>query len=191
MADDDVTGRMQAVEPALANGDVTLAPFFPEHVNDAYLGWINDPETMRYTEARYRVFTRDSARAYVADSNAGRTSKLFRILYDGRHVGNLRLSTIDFIHRRADIALIIGERELRSRGVGSTAIDLAARHAFGTLSLHKVTAGVYATNVASLRAFEKAAFMVEARLREHYLYEGQFVDGLLLARHADPGDRHG
>ena len=114
-------------------------------------------------------------------------SRLWRIVVDGAHIGNLRLSNIDMYHRRAYVALIIGSKDHRGRGVGTKAINLVAHYGFEELGLHKLCAGVYASNVASIRAFEKAGFVTEAVLKDHHFCEGRFVDGLLMARLAPEG----
>ena len=88
--------------------------------------------------------------------------------------------------------MIIGAKTDWGRGIGPAAIALAAAHAFDELDLAKLTAGVYADNPASIRAFEKAGFTEEARLRSHYLSDGAYVDGIIMARfaeRAEPGAR--
>ena len=173
--------------PPLVGNDVSLLPFLKEHVTDAYLGWLNDPEVVRYTEARFTHHTREDAEAYVEACNRPANARLWRIVVDGAHVGNLRLSSIDMYHRRAYVALIIGSKDHRGRGVGTKAINLVAHYGFEELGLHKLCAGVYASNVASIRAFEKAGFVTEAVLKDHHFCEGRFVDGLLMARLAPEG----
>ncbi len=52
--DPSAAGRAQEdmlLLPPLVGNDVSLLPFLKEHVTDAYLGWLNDPEVVRYAEA--------------------------------------------------------------------------------------------------------------------------------------------
>ena len=77
----------------------------------------------------------------------------------------MRLSGIIPFHKRADTAVIIGERQMWGQNIASRAITLATSYAFGELDLLKLTAGMLATNTGSIRAFEKAGFSVEARGR--------------------------
>lgn len=163
-------------------GDVALRPFAVADVTEAYVSWLNDADVVRYTEARWQTHTIASARQYVEESVADTTAELFRILLGERHVGNLRLSGIDLRHRRCEIALIIGEKDAWGLGVGSRAISIATAHAFRGLSLVKVTAGIYATNLASLRSFQKAGFHLAASFRGHFTFEGGRVDGLVVER---------
>ena len=142
--------------PPLVGNDVSLLPFLKEHVTDAYLCWLNDPEVVRYTEARFTHHTREDAEAYVEACNRPANARLWRIVVDGAHVGNLRLSNIDMYHRRAYVALIIGSKDHRGRGIGTKAINLVAHYGFEELGLHKLCAGIYANHLASRRALRCA-----------------------------------
>ena len=167
----------------MSDGVVTLAPLCLNDVTDAYLSWLRDPDVIRFTEV-YEPVDAMSLRAYIANTMAAPDAAMWRIEHESRHVGNIRLSGINCLHRRAAVALMIGEKAIWGRGVGSAAIDLLAKHAFSFLGLHKLAAGIYSVNVASRRAFEKAGFHREATLRDNALFEGSFIDVLLMARFA-------
>lgn len=170
-----------AQAPTLAGPLVSLLPLGLEHVTDVYVGWLNDYEVVRHTEARYAPHTIDGVRAYVSVNLDSADAILWRIVADdGRHVGNLRLSSLSSPHRRGEIALIIGDKGSWGKGYGPAAIRLAASYCLDTLGLNKVTAGAYAINEASRRAFVKCGFKVEAVLPRHYFFEDRFIDGLLF-----------
>jgi len=57
---------------------------------------------------------------------------------------------------------------------------LAAGVAFGSLGLHKLTAGVIADNIASEKAFRKAGFTIEGVRRKQNLCAGEWRDLTLL-----------
>lgn len=97
----------------------------------------------------------------------------------GELTGIIGLHHIDWIHRRGDISIVIGEPS-RRRGLGSEAIRLMAAHGFGKLNLHKITAGMWATNVGSRRAFERNGFRLEAILCESFWFEDRWVDEIRL-----------
>ncbi len=162
------------------DGDVSLTAFLSEHITPEYLYWLTDAAVNRYTEARFHEHTLDTAQRYIKAANAEKTTLLFRIMVESSHVGNLRVSMIDRNHRRACIAVIIGDRNFQRCGVGSIAIRLAARFCFEGLGLEKLTAGMYSINRASIRAFEKAGFVREAVLPGHHRYGGRRIDGVLM-----------
>lgn len=163
-----------------------LRPLTPEDVTDAYVRWMNDPAVTQYLESRYRQHSLDDLRGYVAEVSRAPGTHMFAIVTrdDGRHIGNIKIGPVDQMHRRADIGIIVGEPDCWGRGYAGEAIGLLADWAFSALEVDKLTAGAYAPNVASIRAFERAGFHQEAVQRRHYVIDGTRVDGVLMARFA-------
>jgi [ribosomal protein S5]-alanine N-acetyltransferase len=154
--------------------------------NERYLAWMNDPEVQRFLEARTGEHSLGSLRDYVAAANAAPGMLLLGIIdrADEAHVGNIKLGPIERTHHRASIGLLLGDRERWRRGYATEAIAALAQYAVGTLGIEKLTAGIYDGNVASLRAFERAGFVREARLARHARLDGHRIDVLLLALHS-------
>jgi RimJ/RimL family protein N-acetyltransferase len=169
--------------PAFLTGEsIYLREVRPEDVNDAYYRWLSDPAVTQYLETRYIPQSRQSILAFVQQMN-GKSDEIFLAICrneDDRHIGNIKLGPIKWIHGRGDISLFIGEKDCWGKGYATEAIRLLCQHAFDTLSLRKVTAGAYATNAGSIRAFEKAGFTREGRLRGQYLVGGRPVDHIWL-----------
>ena len=84
------------------------------------------------------------------------------------------------------MALIVGSRPHWGRGIASAAVVLVTDFAFASLRLHKLSAGIFAPNVASRRCFEKAGYFHDAILKDHAWFEGAFCDVLQMARLAPP-----
>jgi len=166
------------------SGLVSLDPLLPEHVKQTYVDWLNDDAVVGQTEQAGRRHTLDTVRTYVKENISTPNAMLWRILFDGLHVGNIRLSGITRVHCRATIALIVGDVSLHNQGIGSQAISLLSDHALSCLKVWKLTAGIYATNPGSRRTFEKAQFHLEAVLRAHAFHSGHFVDVWQMARFA-------
>ena len=161
---------------------VTLDDLRVEHVGPEYHAWLNNSEVMRFLEARFRAHSIDDIRAYVNEMYASKTDHVWRILCEGRHVGNVKLAGINLRHRRAALSLLIGDRGIWGQGVATQAINLATAEAFKKHDLFKIFSGFYAANVASIRAFEKAGYIVEATLRGNRCLDGEMVDEVLMAR---------
>jgi RimJ/RimL family protein N-acetyltransferase len=163
---------------------VALSLLQPEAVSDAYIGWLNDPEINRYLESRFQPQDRASVEAFVAAMLASERD-LFLAITDralGRHVGNIKLGPIDRAHGLGEIGIMIGDRAAWGRGIGARAINLIVGIARHELGLRRLTAGCYASNVGSRKAFEKAGFAVEAVRPAHYLLDGAPEDAVLMGR---------
>jgi RimJ/RimL family protein N-acetyltransferase len=160
---------------------VRLRPLTPDDLNDVYLSWLHDPDVTRYMEAGRFPTTLDDLRAYY-DAHQPPDHVLWAIetVSSGTHIGNLTLD-FDWVHRRAELGIMVGERGLWGQGFGPEAVRLAVRWAFTRLNLRKVGLGVLAVNAGAIRAYEKAGLHEEGRLREHAFCEGQYVDVVRMA----------
>ena len=56
---------------------------------------------------------------------------------------------------------------------------------FDDLGLNKASAGIYGSNVGSVRAFLNAGWRQEAVLRDHYIHDGGPMDIVLMGLCAD------
>jgi ribosomal-protein-alanine N-acetyltransferase len=167
-------------ESVLEGKTVLLRGLLPEDITSDYVDWMNDPEVVRFTESRFQQHTADSIGAFVETCNRDPDVLLLGIFDrgSGLHLGNIKLGPVDRHHLVADLGIIIGRKQFWGRGVACESIVLLRDHAFAFEGLHKLTAGCYATNAGSAKAFEKAGFSLEARLPEQYQSGGSWVDGL-------------
>jgi len=95
-------------------------------------------------------------------------------------VGLIRLEGLDSVHRRAELAITIGEKTHWSRGYGTEAIELALHYGFGELNLRRVWLITDVDNVRGIRCYEKCGFRREGVLRGHRLRYGEPLDMLSM-----------
>jgi RimJ/RimL family protein N-acetyltransferase len=93
---------------------------------------------------------------------------------DGALLGVVYLLGIDWVHRSAELGLLVGEKSWWGRGVGTEATRRAIEHAFGDLNLHRVSLEVFEDNVPALRAYEHAGFVREGLKREAVYKDGRY-----------------
>ena len=150
--------------------------------NETYCGWMSDPDVTQYLESRFYPNGMEELQRYVEHLRDDRNQPFFAICLKNqdRHIGNIKLGPINWIQRHADVGIIIGEKDCWGKGYATDAIELVRDYAFGTLNLHKLTAGCYLPNQGSVRAFEKAGFAVEGVRKSHYSCKEEYVDAILL-----------
>jgi RimJ/RimL family protein N-acetyltransferase len=170
--------------PFLSGQRLYLREVRPEDVNENYYHWMNDPEVMHFLESRFFPNPAESLRQYVAGKQGDRNNIFLAIVLqeNHRHIGNIKLGPIDWIHRLGEVGILIGEKDCWGHGYATEAIGLLAEYAFNRLNLHKVTAGCYGNNEGSTRAFEKAGFVREGVRKQHFFCDGARVDLILLGR---------
>jgi RimJ/RimL family protein N-acetyltransferase len=96
-------------------------------------------------------------------------------------VGNCSFIGIDWQNRLAEIGIHIGEKDYWNQGFGTKAMDLMLKHGFENLNLHRLWLQVYESNQRAIRAYEKAGFIREGKLREAQHLEGEYVDVIIMS----------
>jgi len=162
---------------------LVLRPLLVDDITPAYIDSLNDPEVVRYTEARHVTWTDQKVREYVRDSNFPGVSELIGIFlnHSGRHIGNIRLSNFSNIHRRVDLGIMIFDKTQWSKGYATDALVGVSRYVFGELRYHKICADYHAVHHSSARTFAKAGYRVEGIFKDHFVIDGEFVDSVRIA----------
>lgn len=164
--------------PFLTGPRIYLRPLEPSDATAAYASWLNDHETNRHLETGFFPSSVDGLSQYIARYR-GRSDAIFLAMImksNDRHIGNIKLEPINWIHRTGLLGVLIGDRESRGQGFGTEAIGLVLHHAFTRLSLHRVGLGVTSDNQAAIRCYTKLGFREEGRWRESVVHEGARFD---------------
>lgn len=168
--------------PRWTNKVVDLFLLQPNDVTATYVGWLNDPIVNRYLESRFMKHTLNSTRQFVQRCLDDESTLLLGIRATecrGEHVGNIKLGPVDMRHQRGEVGVLIGNRKAWGKGVASSAITMLSEIASDELALRKLSAGCYASNIGSQRAFLKAGFELEGERKAHFLLDGK-PEGLVL-----------
>lgn len=175
---------MKLATPLVSNA-LVLRTLAPDEVTASYLGWLTDSEINRYLEVRFSPpKSIEQLKAFIESTNASDDSLMLGIFLRSvrRHIGNIKLGPIDRHHSVADIGLLVGDKGQWGKGYASIAISLLSDYAFSSLRLAKLTAGCYAENHASSRAFLRAGYVIEGRRLSQWQVGGQRQDGILLGK---------
>ena len=168
----------------VSGAGVRLVPLQRRHMTRTR-DWANDPELMKLMDRAAEVGCEEHERWF--NSLSGRDDCAYFAIEtpEAEHVGNIWLWAIDRRHLKAELRVVIGERDARGRGMGAAAIDSLCRHGFDRLGLHRIYAYVLAMNGAAQRAFSRAGFMLEGTLRDDRRAGELFGDVVLMARLSD------
>jgi RimJ/RimL family protein N-acetyltransferase len=96
------------------------------------------------------------------------------------HIGNAGLYHIDWIHRRAEFWILIGEQNFWAQGIGTEAVSLMKWYAFKNINLNKLYLNVGADNHEAIALYKKLNFIQEGILREHYYIQGKYLDTITM-----------
>lgn len=164
----------------------------PVRVSDAtkeYVEWLNSPEINQYLEIRFTRHTLKNVKEYIKKVSKDRSFIFLAIIRkdSGKHIGNIKLGPINEYHKRAEIGIMIGDKNSWGRGFAGEAIHLLTNFAFNRLKLRKVIAGAYENNIGSIKTFIKNGFIAEAIMRDHWFSGGKWVSEVFMSKLNDSG----
>lgn len=151
-------------------------------VNETYYQWMNDPEITQYLESRFFPQSIESISEFVKKQTEDQSVVFLAVLLkkNGLHIGNIKLGPIDWVHRFAEVGILIGDKACWGKGYGNEAIGLVVKYAFKTLNLHRLVANCYQVNQGAIKAFQKNGFEIEGVWKKHHFCNGKYTDAILL-----------
>jgi RimJ/RimL family protein N-acetyltransferase len=152
---------------------------------DRYLGWLSDPEVMRYVNARSAGQSLDDLRAFIRRHD-DRNNFLLGIFANpaGLHIGNVSAECHP-VHRTAKLGVLIGDRGYWGKGVVLEARSAQLDFLFLEAGMEKVWAPCYAHNVPALFNYRMLGFTVEGVQRAHVVCDGARMDIVNFAMFRD------
>ncbi len=169
----------QDMESVFLTGEkIYLRPIKQDDINGRYLSWMNDKEVTRYMKTGVFPMTLKELQSFYDNINSSKTNIIFAIVDKARdlHIGNIKLSKLDWIHRFAELGIMIGEKDCWNKGYGREACDLVLEYAFNRLNLNKIFLGVCAEHESAVASYQKAGFKIEGRIKKLFFYEGKRSD---------------
>jgi len=115
---------------------------------------------------------------------AGVTQGLAFVVVDrktGKPVGCCGLYAIQWICRRADFRILIGEPSAWDKGFGSEAAQLTVAYGFDKLNLETIYLGVNVENERAIKSYENAGFVREGVRRKLIYRNGRYYDALMMS----------
>lgn len=144
----------------------------------AVVRWYRDPEIARLTRYQTRQMNQAEIQRFFEARMLAPDALAYSIveLASGRQIGFTTFSALDGDNGTVMFHITIGERDAWGRGLGTEATQLMLQHAFERLGLHRVGLAVFSYNTRAIRAYEKAGFRIEGRLREAIARQGEYFD---------------
>ena len=173
-------GHRSTIAPAvpltfLTTPRLRLQTLRPDDASEDYLAWLNDPEILRFRGPKAFPSTMDDLKAYLSSLKArGDVALAMFLKDDGRHIGTITLNSILWVHRTAELSMMIGAKDVWGQGYAKEAIEALAVHAFGAMGLHRLW--VESPHPAFNRAVRSLGWTHEGTKRRAFLLDGRFVD---------------
>ena len=155
-------------------------------VTKEYVSWLNDHETMRYTEQRFLKHDMMTVKNYVNNIKRSNTEFLFGIFINRLekkiHIGNIKLGPINKYHKNAYISFFIGNKRFLNMGYGTNAIKEVLIIAKKKYKLNKIYAGAYSLNKQSIKILKKNKFVLEGNFKKAVKFNEKFINHFIFGK---------
>ena len=165
----------EEVFPFIEGHSINLLPTTSEHVG-IYIKWENNPKVRKYSRNVIPI-TSEEQKKVLEDAKVNKRI-IFEIWHkeDKKSIGFAELDDIDWINRRTELGLLIGEPEYWNKGLATEAGKLLVNYGFKELNLNKIFTAIFSPNIGSWRCVEKIGMTREATLKNHEYIDGAYVD---------------
>ena len=154
-----------------------------KEVNDRYASWFQNEELMRLYTSSKKAISKDDIINSILQGEQTETLYTYGIYYKENNllIGQIRLGPINKAHKISDLVILVGDTKYLGMGIATEAIKLGNRIAFEKHNIRKLFGGIYETNIASIKAYTRANWVIEGRLKNHYIQNEQSIDRILVA----------
>ena len=163
-------------------GEKVILREIEEENLDLIVKWRNDPEILRWLFS-YLPLSKVKERKWYETYLDDETQQIFIIEVNEEKtpIGTIGLTDIDYKNQRAELTIIIGEKEYWGKGLGEEALNLLVKFAFNEMNLRKIKALVFSDNDKAIKLYEKCGFVKEGVLKEEIFKDGKFKDFVVMS----------
>lgn len=161
---------------------IELHLFGTEHITEQYLGWLNDPEVVRYSNQRFRRHDEASSRVFLQSfEGSGNLFLAIYLAHSGKFVGTMTVC-FSIQHETADMGILIGDKSCWGQGLGEDAWSTLMSLLLETGKVRKVTGGTLRCNVGMLKVMSKTGMLPDGVRTGQELVEDVPQDIMYFAR---------
>lgn len=154
----------------------------PSDVN-YFKKWILDKEVIRYSMTKFHRISDDAQVIEWFDATLF-DSKTFQFgLIDSvskKLIGYAGIASINEIDGNGEFFIFIGDKSYWGKGIASTVTKEIVKIGFHNLNLHRIFLTASTSNFGAIRAYEKAGFVHEGRMREAFYRNNEYSDKVVM-----------
>ena len=153
----------------------------PMDVEDAeqYALWLNDNEVTNYMQLATEVISIEEEKDIIRKLSKTHNYAIID-RQDNTLIGSTGLSSIDVIHRNAEIGIFIGDKNYWNKGYGREALSLLINYAYKKLNIHTIFLRTYSFNERAIACYEKIGFKKIGEIRENIIRDLEYHNTILM-----------
>jgi RimJ/RimL family protein N-acetyltransferase len=145
--------------------------------------WFNDPEVTHYMFTGQKPTTLEETKEIIAKTLESKENVLFMVATKENHklIGLAGLYEIDATSRKAEMRIIIGDKDSWGKGYGTETVQLVNYYGFDRLNLNRIYLGVTDENRGAVRVYEKAGYQTEGVLKQDIYRNSRYYNSVRMA----------
>ncbi len=162
---------------------------------DILYKWRNDPEVSKYLGGNVYFVSKAREKKWLDELILDDKENLrlgICIEKNRNYIGNVNLTKIEWINRKAEFSIFIGTKEERGKGYGKEATILMLHHGFTQMNLNKIYLYVNYDNVNAIKLYKTLGFKKEGELKDNIFkygkYHTQFVMSIFATEFHENND---
>ena len=167
--------------PTVSKGTVRIRSITEEHLTKTYVGWLNDPEVIKYSRQRQVIHTIDTVQEYyeIRKNSAGWLLAIEAIEDTPVHIGNINIS-VNSEDNYIGLSILVGNKKYWGTGHAYQAWQLALDTSLDELGFRLAIAGAMEINKPMIRLMEKSGMDIDGILPRRFIWNGREV-GMVCA----------
>lgn len=158
----------------------------PLHENHApyFKKWIKDEEAIRYSLSIFqKMKTDDQVKVWLCNTLKDTSTFNRGIFLDGTDqlIGYAGISDLSSTNQSGEYFIFIGDKNYWGKGIGTQVTRKVIELGFGELNLNRIMLTVSEPNKGGVKAYQRAGFKLEGRLREACFRDGDFHDKFVMS----------
>lgn len=161
---------------------IYLQEISKKDITSNVMEWFKDDDLMRYYTSSKNVITKETLLSSIAEGKVKGNVFTFGVFDNDNDklIGTIKLGPISDVHKTSDLVVLLGDANYRGKGLAVDAISLGNKLAFEKFNLRKLFGGMYLSNMSSIKAYTRAGWLIEGRLKGFYLNGDENEDRLLV-----------
>src|SRR4030095_3852678 len=151
----------------------------PLHVAHApyFVKWYNDPAIFGHIRDMDRITTLDERVRWLHETQRDPNQRIFSIFYrpDDQIIGDGGLMHINWQDKKAEVGLVIGEKQYQGMGLGAESLWLLCKYGFEEMKLHNILGENYSNNPIAISNAKKIGLHYFGTRRQSKWLNGKWL----------------
>ncbi len=170
-----------AKQATLSTARLRLEPLSEQHFAGIFAA-LQNPETNRLT-GTHATFTPEVVKDFLTalPSRDDRADWAIIRQSDNVFLGEVVLNDLDTNNQSMNFRIALAHPAFFGQGYGTQATRAVIDYGLDMVQLHRISLGVFAFNPRAQRVYEKCGFVQEGIERHALLWDGQWVDQIIMS----------